>query len=150
MEDRRRARIGTVSGLALLTGATALVAVGGGHHSVFATLLLGLLAAVMAHALVIEIQRQARRRSQVVWVRHDTVNTVLLSSWSLGATALVPFASRPVQLLGLLLAVGYAAACAYFVVERRRAVSAPVLPAPSPPAESPTPRPVVPDSASAT
>ena len=135
MEDRRRARIGTVSGLALLTGATALVAVGGGHHSIFATLLLGLLAAGMAHALVTEIQRQARRRSAGGWSRPDTVNSVLLACWSLSATAVMPFATGPVRLLALLLAVGYAASCAYFVVERRRAVASAVVPSPSPPSD---------------
>lgn len=121
--------MGTVSGLALLTGATALVAVAGGHRSVFATLLLGLLAAGMSHALVVEIQRQARRRSPGGWGRHDTVNTVLLACWSASATVLVPLASLPVRILGLLLAVGYAACCAYFVVERRRAVAMPMPPA---------------------
>ncbi|WP_309238172.1 hypothetical protein [Actinoplanes aureus] len=135
MEDRRSARIGTVSGLALLTGATALVAVAGGHRSIFATLLLGLLAVGMSHALVVEIQRQARRRSPGGWGRHDTVNTVLLACWSASATALVPLASLPVRILGLLLAAGYATCCAYFVVERRRSVATPVLPLPAPAAE---------------
>jgi hypothetical protein len=125
--------VGTVSGLALMTGATALVAVSGGHHSIFAVLLMGLLATVMAHALVVEIQRQARRRSQIRWHRTDTVNTVLLACWALTAvaTSAAPFAPRPVRALGLLLTVGYAAAAVYFVVERRRAVAvAPLLPAP--------------------
>ncbi|GIE32104.1 hypothetical protein Ait01nite_051490 [Actinoplanes italicus] len=108
-----------------MTGATALVAVSGGRHSFFAVLLLGLLAMVMAHALVVEIQRQARRRSQIRWYRTDTINVVLLACWTLIAavTTTVPFASLPVRAVGALLAVGYSAACAYFVVERRRAVA---------------------------
>jgi hypothetical protein len=131
VEDRRKARVGTVSGLALLTGATALVAVAGGHRSLFSTLLLGLLAAGMSHALVVEIQRQARRRSASGWGRHDTVNTALLGCWSVCATALLPATSLPVRALGLFLTVGYAACCAYFVVERRRSVAVPVLPTPA-------------------
>ncbi|MEU4422908.1 hypothetical protein AB0F81_19950 [Actinoplanes sp. NPDC024001] len=144
MEERRRARVGTVSGLALLTGATALVAVAGGHRSIFATLLLGLLAAGMAHALVVEIQRQARRRSPGGWGRHDTVNTALLACWAVSATALVPVAALPLRILGLLLAVGYAACCAYFVVERRRSVAAPALPSPAPAVEPSTSVPATP------
>jgi hypothetical protein len=127
-----------------MTGATALVAVSGGQHSIFAVLLLGLLATVMAHALLVEIQRQARRRSQIRWYRTDTANTVLLACWTLiaVATATVPFASVPVRAVGLLLTIGYAAATVYFVVERRRAVAvAPLLPTPSP--LPPVPEPVV-------
>jgi hypothetical protein len=118
-----------------MTGATALVAVSGGQHSIFAVLLLGLLAMVMAHALVVEIQRQARRRSQIRWHRTDTVNTVLLACWTLIAIVITtPFAPLPVRAVGLLLTAGYAAATGYFVVERRRAVAVtPLLPAPSPP-----------------
>ncbi|WP_052720473.1 hypothetical protein [Actinoplanes rectilineatus] len=123
MEERRKARVGTVSGLALLTGATALVAVAGGHHSIFATLLLGLLSLGMSHALIVEIQRQARRRTRI-WGRHDTVNTMLLAAWSMAAVALplLPLVSDAVRLLGAILSAGYAAACAYFVVERRRTI----------------------------
>ncbi|WP_430779766.1 hypothetical protein [Actinoplanes sp. G11-F43] len=134
MRDRRQARIGTVSGLALLGGATALVAVAGGHHSIFATLLLGLLSIVMAHALVVEIQRQARRMSQIVWYRTDTINTVLLACWAMisAAATNVPALSWHVRALTAVLAVGYAAACAYFVVERRRAVADPFRPSPIP------------------
>ncbi|MFC6562458.1 hypothetical protein [Actinoplanes utahensis] len=147
MEDRRQARIGTVSGLALLAGSTALVAISGGHHSFFAVLLLGLLALVMSHALVVEIQRQARRRSQVTWYRTDTVNTVLLACWALIATvtSAMPYASLPVRALAGALAAGYAAACIYFVVERRRAVTAAPRPAPAGPASSsPAPAPMSP------
>ncbi|GGN25363.1 hypothetical protein GCM10010109_41600 [Actinoplanes campanulatus] len=137
VEDRRKARVGTVSGLALLTGATAFISIAGGHHSLFATLLLGLLAAMMAHALVVEVQRQARRRSQVLWYWTDTVNAVLLAIWALTAVAAscAPFTSLPVRILGGLLAVGYTATCIYFVLERRRAVTAPFLPVPAPSAE---------------
>jgi hypothetical protein len=117
-----------------MTGATALVAVSGGHHSIFAVLLLGLLAMVMAHALVVEIQRQARRRSQVRWYRTDTVNTILLACWTLiaAATSTAPFTPLPVRAVGALLAVGYAGACVYFVVERRRAVTVASLFRPDP------------------
>jgi hypothetical protein len=123
-----------------MTGATALVAVSGGRHSFFAVLLLGLLAMVMAHALVVEIQRQTRRRSQIRWYRTDTVNVVLLACWTLiaAATTMAPFASLPVRAVGALLAVGYSAACVYFVVERRRAVAvaSEVRPEPEAPVES--------------
>ena len=123
-----------MSGLALLTGATALVAVAGGHRSIFATLLLGLLAAVMAHALVVEIQRQARRRART-WGRYDTVNAVLLACWAVLAAVLIGIGSRPVLILGCVLSPGYAAASAYFVVERLRTLAAPFVPAPSPAAD---------------
>ncbi|MEU4156228.1 hypothetical protein [Actinoplanes sp. NPDC026670] len=119
--------MGTVSGLALMAGATAMVAVSGGHHSIFAVLLLGLLALVMSHALVVEIQRQARRRSQIVWYRTDTVNTILLGCWALiaVATTTTPLLALPIRIVSALLAAGYTAACIYFVVERRRAVTSP-------------------------
>lgn len=149
MEERRKARVGTVSGLALMSGATALVAVAGGHHSIFAVLLLGLLALVLAHALVVEIQRQARRRSQVTWYRTDTVNTILLACWALIAVtiATAPFASLPVRGLCGLLTAGYTAASVYFVVERRRAVTSPFV-APPAPVATPENSPLA-DSASA-
>ncbi|WP_435824043.1 hypothetical protein [Actinoplanes missouriensis] len=124
-----------MSGLALLTGATALVAVAGGHRSYFATALLALLAAGMAHALVVEIQRQARRRARG-WARHDTVNAVLLACWAACAAALIAVGSRPVLILGCVLAPGYAASSAYFVVERLRTLAAPFVPAPAPAADS--------------
>jgi hypothetical protein len=50
-EERRGGHIGTISGLALLVGCTAPAAVAGGHHSIFATLLLGLLATGLGHSL---------------------------------------------------------------------------------------------------
>ncbi|MDI6099064.1 hypothetical protein QLQ12_30515 [Actinoplanes sp. NEAU-A12] len=132
-----------------MVGATALVAVSGGRHSVFAVLLLGLLAMVLTHALVVEIQRQARRRSQTAWYRTDTVNTILLACWALIAAAITmaPFASLQVRGLGGLLAAGYTAASIYFVVERRRAVTSPFV-AVSSPAVVPESDPVT-DSASA-
>lgn len=122
MEERRSARVGTVSGLALLAGGTAVAAVAGGSRSVFASIMLGLLAAGMGHALLDEIRRQARRRSTAGWARHDTINAVLLASWSAGALVIagLPVAPVPVRAVGLVLSVGYAAACSYFVVERRR------------------------------
>ncbi len=122
VEERRAARVGTVSGLALLTGGTAVAAVGA--HSIFAAVLLGMLAAGMGHALLDEIRRQARRRSTPAWARHDTVNTVLLASWAAGALiatvlAVVPV---PVRAVGLALTLGYAGSCAYFVAQRRRTI----------------------------
>ena len=127
VQERRKPRVGTVSGLALMTGATAMAAVGGGHHSVFATILLALLALGMAHAFTVEIQRQAHRRTGR-WGRHDVVNTVLLAGWALGALtlAVLPYPPLPMRILSLLLTLSYTAACAYFVAERRRTVAAPV------------------------
>ncbi|BCJ53221.1 hypothetical protein Asp14428_46960 [Actinoplanes sp. NBRC 14428] len=121
MRERRVARIGTVSGLALLTGGTAIAAVAGGAHSVFATIMLGMLAAGLGHALLTEIQRQARRATGR-WARADTINTVLLSAWTAGAltVAIAPFRLRAV---GLLLFLAYALSTAHFVVERRRAIA---------------------------
>ena len=121
--------MGTVSGLALLAGGTAVAAVAGGTHSVFATVLLGLLALGMAHALLTEIQRQARRRTSGGWAVQDTVNTVLLASWAAGALGLAVPAVTPVPLrvVGVLLAFGYALSCAYFVRERRRSITAAAL-----------------------
>jgi hypothetical protein len=125
VEERRAARIGTVSGLALLAGGTAIAAVAGGAHSVFATLLLGLLATGMGHALLDEIRRQARRRSAGGWAAHDTANTVLLASWAGGALILTVLAVAPVTVraVGLTLSLGYAVSCAYFVIERRRTIA---------------------------
>ncbi|WIM96575.1 hypothetical protein ACTOB_000015 [Actinoplanes oblitus] len=137
VQERREPRVGTVSGLALMTGATAMAAVGGGHHSVFATILLALLALGMAHAFTVEIQRQAHRRTGR-WGRHDVVNTVLLAGWALGAlaVAMLPYPPAPMRVLGLLLTFSYAAACAYFVAERRRAVAEPATPVEAPVSES--------------
>jgi hypothetical protein len=126
-QERRMARVGTVSGLALMTGATAMAAVSGGQHSIFATVLLALLALGMAHAFTVEIQRQAHRRTGR-WDRHDVVNTVLLGGWAVCSLAIaaLPFPPFPVRVLGLLLTFSYAAACIYFVAERRRTVEAPL------------------------
>jgi hypothetical protein len=133
VEERRRARIGTVSGLALLAGGTAVAAVTGGAHSIFATLLLGLLTVGMAHALLDEIRRQARRRSAPDWAVHDTVNTALLATWAVVAltAAVLPVTPGGVRPVGLALSLGYALCCAYFVVERRRTVAA-MVPAANP------------------
>jgi hypothetical protein len=124
VEERRAARIGTVSGLALLAGGTAVAAVAGGSHSVFATILLGLLTLGMGHALLDEIQRQARRRVGV-WCAHDTANTVLLGSWSGVAliTSVLAITPATVRTVGLALSLGYAMSCAYFVIERRRTIT---------------------------
>jgi hypothetical protein len=126
MEERRKARVGTVSGLALLTGGTAVAAVAGGAHSYFATIALGLLAIGMGHALLDETRRQARRGTTSGWTVQDTVNTVLLGSWACGAvvaTLLYP-GSVLLRAVGVVLAVGYAAICGYFVWLRRRTVAA--------------------------
>jgi hypothetical protein len=130
MGERREARIGTVSGLALLAGGTAVAAVAGGAHSVFATLLLGLLALLMGHSLLVEIQRQARRLTPG-WARPDTINAVLLAAWAetaLISTILIP-GSISLRAVGLTLSLGYAGGCGYFVTERRRALSTPARPA---------------------
>ncbi len=135
MEERRSARVGTVSGLALLAGGTAGAAVAGGAHSAFATMLLGMLALGMGHALLTEIRRQAHRRSVGGWAVQDTVNTVLLGSWAVGALSVTVLAVPPVtvRVVGLLLSLGYALSCVYFVRERRRAITTPAVePAPTP------------------
>jgi hypothetical protein len=136
VEERRTARVGTVSGLALLAGGTAVAAVAGGAHSIFATLLLGLLALGLSHSLLVEIQRQARRRSPG-WARHDTLNAVLLAVWAEVALISTIEVTGPslVRAVGLILALGYAAGCGYFVTQRRRAISA-VSPALRPAARS--------------
>ena len=124
MEERRKARIGTVSGLALLAGGTAVAAVAGGAHSVFATILLGLLALGMGHSLLVEIRRQARRRSPGGWAREDTANAVLLACWAEAALILTILEARPVRAVGVALATAYAGSCGYFVTERRRTIAA--------------------------
>jgi len=124
VEERRAARIGTVSGLALLVGGTAVAAAAGGARSVFATILLGLLALGMTHALLDEIRRQARR-SVGAWIAHDTANTVLLGIWAGVAliTSVLAPAPAAVRAVGLTLSLGYAVSCAYFVIERRRTIT---------------------------
>ena len=125
MEERRKARVGTVSGLALLAGGTAVAAVAGGRHSIFATILLGMLTIGMGHALLDEIRRQARRRSAGGWAGQDTVNTVLLASWSAGALLATVLAVTPmhVRYVAAGLTMGYALICGYFVVERHRTIA---------------------------
>lgn len=129
VEERRKARVGTVSGLALLAGGTAVAAVAGGAHSVFATLLLGMLAVGMGHALLDEIRRQARRRTLGGWAVQDTINTALLACWAVGALTATVLAVAPatVRAVGALLTLGYAVSCAYFVRERRRAITTPTI-----------------------
>ena len=138
VEERRGARVGTVSGLALLAGGTAVAAVAGGTHSIFATVLLGMLAVGMGHALLTEIRRQARRRTLGGWAAKDTINTVLLACWATGAltATLLAVAPVPVRAVGLLLTLGYAMSCAYFVRERRRAIISPATDVASAPIES--------------
>jgi len=138
VEERRGARVGTVSGLALLAGGTAVAAVAGGTHSIFATVLLGMLAVGMGHALLMEIRRQARRRTLGGWAAKDTINTVLLASWATGALTATLLAVAPamVRAVGALLSLGYAVSCAYFVRERRRAIISPATDVASAPIES--------------
>jgi hypothetical protein len=139
VRERRGARIGTVSGLALLVGGTAVAAVAGGTHSIFATVLLSLLTVGMGHALLDEIHRQARRESPGGWAGRDTINAVLLASWAVGALITTVLAAHPmtVRAVGLTLSLGYAVGCAHFVVERRRAI-APLVAADQ---DSPLPQP---------
>ena len=125
MKERRSARIGTVSGLALLAGGTAVAAVSGGSHSVFATALLGMLAVGMAHALLTEIRRQASRRTAGGWAAADTLNAVLLAGWAIGALSATPLVGAPVAVF---LTLGYGLSCAYFVRERRRALASQASP----------------------
>lgn len=134
MEERRRARVGTVGGLALLTGGTAVAAVAGDAHSVVASLTLGMLAAGMGHALLDEIRRQATRGPAGGWVVQDTVNAALLGGWAVAAlvTTLLYPGPVPLRAVGAALAVGYAAVCAYFVWLRRRAVRTAGRPATTP------------------
>ncbi|AGZ38305.1 hypothetical protein [Actinoplanes friuliensis] len=138
MEERRSARVGTVSGLALLAGGTAVAAVAGGTHSIFATILLGMLAVGMGHALLTEIRRQARRRSLGGWAAEDTANTVLLASWAAGALIVTTLAVAPtmVRAVGVMLTFGYAVSCIYFVRERRRTISTPAPDPATVPAET--------------
>jgi hypothetical protein len=133
VEERRSARIGTVSGLALLAGGTAVAAVAGGGHSIFATILLGLLALGMGHALLDEIRRQTERRIPR-WVRQDWVNAILLGCWAEAALLATILVTDPAPVRGVLAALtaGYAGACLYFVTLRRRAIaSIPQSPAPA-------------------
>ena len=131
MEERRRARVGTVGGLALLTGGTAVAAVAGDTHSISASITLGVLAAGMGHALLDEIRRQATRGPAGGWVVQDTVNAALLGGWAAIALVTTVLHPGPIQLraVGAALTVGYAAVCAYFVWLRRRTVLAPGRPA---------------------
>jgi hypothetical protein len=98
--------------------------VGGEHHSLSATLLLGVLALVLGHSLIEEIKRQARRAS-AGWTRKDTTNAVLLGLWTELALAvsILLLDTVPTRAVGLALAASYAAACGYFVTERRRAIA---------------------------
>lgn len=133
MEERRAARVGTVGGLALLTGGTAIGSVVGTHSSL-TTAALGLLAIGMAHALLDEIRRQAQRASAGGWATEDTVNAVLLSVWSAGAlvVTVLTVAPPPVRAVAGALSLGYAVVCGYFVQQRRRAVAERPVPAAGP------------------
>ena len=127
MEERRSARVGTVSGLALLAGGTAIAAAGGGTQSFFATTLLGLLTVGLGHSLAVEIKRQARRRTPGGWSHGDTVNTVLLGVWAEMAlcAAVLQLGPMSMRLVTVTLAVAYATGCGYFVTERRRTIATP-------------------------
>lgn len=106
-------------------GGTALAAsIGGDHQSLSASLLLGSLALGLSHSLLEEIKRQARRTS-ATWSRSDSINAVVLGAGAeavLLASILVLHAPAT-RAVGLVLAVAYAAACGYFVTERRRALA---------------------------
>jgi hypothetical protein len=84
-----------------------------------------MLAVGMGHALLTELQRQARRRGIGGWATQDTINTVLLASWAGGAltATLLAVAPATVRIVGLLLTFAYAVSCAYFVAERWRTVN---------------------------
>ncbi|GAA2578782.1 hypothetical protein GCM10010435_64280 [Winogradskya consettensis] len=99
-----------------------------------------MLAVGMGHALLTELQRQARRRNVDGWAPQDTVNTVLLASWAGGALSATLLAVAPttVRAVGLLLTLGYALSCAYFVAERYRTISDPSDPATTDSATPPT------------
>ncbi len=107
--------------------------VGGEHQSLSATLLLGVLALVLGHSLIEEIKRQARRAS-AGWTRKDTTNAVLLGLWTESALAvsILLLDTVPTRAVGLALAASYAAACGYFVTERRRAIATVAAEASSP------------------
>lgn len=100
-----------------------MAAVAGGAHSIFATILLGLLALGMGHALLDEIRRQTERKIPR-WVRQDWVNAILLGCWAEGALLATILVSDPVPVRGVLAALtaGYAGACLYFVTLRRRTI----------------------------
>jgi hypothetical protein len=141
VEERRAARLGTVSGLALLAGGTAVAAVAGGTHSIFSTVLLGLLALGMSHALVVEIRRQAERRVSG-WARQDSINALLLGCWAEAALimTIVGPSPTPVRAVGLALTIGYAASCGYFVTLRRRTIASLTRSATVPAPDVPLPR----------
>jgi hypothetical protein len=142
VKERRKARVGTISGLALLAGATAVAAIGGGRHSAFTTGALGLLAVALGHSLLDEIRRQARRESAGGWAAQDTINTVLLSGWAVAALVLTVAVDVPVRVraVAATLFLGYALTCVVFVRLRRHTVaSLPTPPTPVASAASPTP-----------
>jgi hypothetical protein len=87
--------------------------------------MLGLLAAGMSHALLTEIQRQARRGTPR-WATQDTVNTALLAAWTAGALliAVLPTTPSSIRAVGFLLTIAYALCCAFFIMERRRIIAA--------------------------
>ncbi len=151
VEERRSARVGTVSGLALLAGGTTIAAVANASSSPFAAGLLGLLTVGLGHSLTVEIRRQAHRGAAGGWGLADTINAVLLGGWAevaLSATIMM-HGSTEVWVVGLALSLAYAAACGYFVTQRRRAIAAQSRSAATAsPAGSPagSPAPVEPDS----
>jgi hypothetical protein len=143
VKERRQARIGTVSGLALLAGGTAVAAVAGSAHTIFATVLLGLLTLGLGHSLVVEIGRQALRRSAGGWSRHDTINAILLGLWAeiaLIMGILLP-GSLVMRSVGVFLSLAYALNCVYFVTKRRRALAS-FAASPPESGEEPSPAPV--------
>jgi hypothetical protein len=122
--------VGTVGGLALLAGGTAIGSVSG-THSLLTTAALGLLAVGMGHALLDETRRQAHRGAAGGWAGQDTVNAVLLSAWATGALVVTVLPATPplVRAVAGGLSMGYAVVCGYFVRQRRRAVGTRPAPA---------------------
>ena len=115
--------MGTVGGLALLAGGTAIGSVSG-THSLLTTAALGLLAVGMGHALLDETRRQAHRGAAGGWARQDTVNAALLGVWSAGAlvVTVLPVTPPLVRAVAGALSMGYAVICGYLVRQRRRVV----------------------------
>ncbi|MDY7088958.1 MAG: hypothetical protein SYR96_28115 [Actinomycetota bacterium] len=106
-------------------GGTALSAsIGGNRQSLYASLLLGSLALGLSHSLFEEIKRQARRTS-ATWSRSDSTNAVVLGAGAevLLLASILVLHTPATRAVGLVLAVAYAAACGYFVTERRRALA---------------------------
>ena len=84
---------------------------------------------IVAGAFMVVVDRRARlfRASCLAVVLMWVDIRMLLGCWALIAAVVTsaPFASTAVRALCGVLAIGYTAACVYFVVERRRTVASP-------------------------